>query len=79
MISSEVPSNKPPSVDVNLRRDLGKYAGAAVEAMNMIGAIAEDIAAIRLKPVCETNLIIWDKNTGELIHHYRSPEKPQND
>ena len=42
--------------------------GVAVEAMNMIGATAEDIAAIGITNQRETT-IIWDKNTGEPIHH----------
>ena len=50
------------------RRDLGKYAGVAVEAMNMIGATASDIAAIGITNQRETT-IVWDKNTGEPIHH----------
>ena len=42
--------------------------GVAVEAMNMIGATAEDIAAIGITNQRETT-IVWDKNTGEPIHH----------
>ena len=42
--------------------------GVAVEAMNMIGAAAEDIAAIGITNQRETT-IVWDKNTGEPIHH----------
>ena len=37
--------------------------GVAVEAMNMIGATAEDIAAIGITNQRET-AIVWDKNTG---------------
>ena len=42
--------------------------GVAVEAMNMIGATAEDIAAIGITNQRETT-IVWDKETGEPIHH----------
>ena len=42
--------------------------GVAVEAMNMIGAEAEDIAAIGITNQRETT-IVWDKNTGEPINH----------
>ena len=42
--------------------------GVAVEAMNMIGAAAEDIAAIGITNQRETT-IVWDKNTGEPIYH----------
>ncbi len=42
--------------------------GVAVEAMNMIGATATDIAAIGITNQRETT-IVWDKNTGEPIHH----------
>ena len=38
--------------------------GVAVEAMNMISAAAEDIAAIGITNQRET-AIVWDKNTGE--------------
>lgn len=37
--------------------------GVAVEAMNMISASAEDIAAIGITNQRET-AIVWDKNTG---------------
>ena len=42
--------------------------GVAVEAMNMIGATAQDIAAIGITNQRET-VIIWDKETGEPIYH----------
>lgn len=42
--------------------------GVAVEAMNMIGATAEEIAAIGITNQRET-AIVWDKNTGEPIYH----------
>lgn len=42
--------------------------GVAVEAMNKIGASAEDIAAIGITNQRET-VIVWDKNTGEPVCH----------
>ncbi len=42
--------------------------GVAVEAMSMIGATAQDIAAIGITNQRET-VIIWDKETGEPIYH----------
>ncbi|MDE6388490.1 MAG: glycerol kinase GlpK [Lachnospiraceae bacterium] len=42
--------------------------GVAVEAMNMIGVTAEEIAAIGITNQRET-VIIWDKHTGEPIYH----------
>lgn len=42
--------------------------GVAVEAMNKIGAVAEDIAAIGITNQRET-AIVWDKNTGVPIYH----------
>ena len=42
--------------------------GVAVEAMNMIGASAEDIAAIGITNQRET-AIVWDKNTGEPVYN----------
>ncbi len=42
--------------------------GVAVEAMNKIGASAQDIAAIGITNQRETT-IVWDKNTGEPIYH----------
>ena len=42
--------------------------GVAVEAMNMISAEAEDIAAIGITNQRETT-VVWDKETGEPIHH----------
>ncbi|MEF9945571.1 MAG: glycerol kinase GlpK [Lachnospiraceae bacterium] len=41
--------------------------GVAVEAMNMIGATAKDIAAIGITNQRET-AIVWDKKTGEPVH-----------
>lgn len=42
--------------------------GVAVEAMNMIGASARDIAAIGITNQRET-AIVWDKNTGIPVYH----------
>ena len=42
--------------------------GVAVEAMNMIGAAAEEIAAIGITNQRET-VVIWDKHTGEPVYH----------
>ena len=42
--------------------------GVAVEAMNKIGAGAEDIAAIGITNQRET-AIVWDKNTGLPVYH----------
>ncbi len=42
--------------------------GVAVEAMNKIGAVAGDIAAIGITNQRET-AIVWDKNTGEPVYH----------
>lgn len=42
--------------------------GVAVEAMNMIGASAQDIAAIGITNQRET-AIVWDKNTGVPVYH----------
>lgn len=42
--------------------------GVAVEAMNMIGASAADIAAIGITNQRET-AIVWDKRTGDPVYH----------
>ena len=42
--------------------------GVAVEAMNMIGASAEEIAAIGITNQRET-VIVWDKHTGIPVYH----------
>ena len=42
--------------------------GVAVEAMNKIGATADEIAAIGITNQRET-AIVWDKNTGEPVCH----------
>ena len=41
--------------------------GVAVEAMNMIGVTADEIAAIGITNQRETT-IVWDKNTGEPVY-----------
>ena len=42
--------------------------GVAVEAMNRIGATAENVAAIGITNQRET-AIVWDKKTGEPVYH----------
>lgn len=42
--------------------------GVAVEAMNMIGVTAQEVAAIGITNQRET-VIIWDKHTGEPVYH----------
>ena len=42
--------------------------GVAVEAMNMIGASAKDIAAIGITNQRET-AIVWDRHTGVPVYH----------
>ncbi len=42
--------------------------GVAVEAMNIIGATAEEIAAVGITNQRETS-VVWDKNTGEPVYH----------
>ena len=42
--------------------------GVAVEAMNMIGATAKDIAAIGITNQRET-AIVWDRYTGVPVYH----------
>ncbi len=42
--------------------------GVAVEAMNMIGVTAKEIAAIGITNQRET-VIVWDKHTGEPVYH----------
>ena len=45
----------------------GAQLGVAVEAMNKIGASAEDIAAIGITNQRET-AVVWDRNTGEPVY-----------
>ena len=42
--------------------------GVALSAMNQIGALAEDIAAIGITNQRETT-IVWDRDTGEPVYH----------
>ena len=59
---------KPGWVEHDANEIWSSQLGVAVEAMNKIGAEASDIAAIGITNQRET-AIIWDKNTGEPIHH----------
>ena len=58
---------KPGWVEQDAGEIWASQLGVAVEAMNMIGASAEDIAAIGITNQRETT-IIWDKNTGEPVY-----------
>ncbi len=59
---------KPGWVEHDANEIWSSQLGVAVEAMNKIGAAAEDIAAIGITNQRET-AIVWDKNTGEPIYH----------
>lgn len=59
---------KPGWVEHDANEIWSTQLGVAVEAMSKIGASAEDIAAIGITNQRET-AIVWDKNTGEPIHH----------
>ena len=59
---------KPGWVEHDANEIWSSQLGVAVEAMNKIGAEASDIAAIGITNQRET-AIVWDKNTGEPIHH----------
>ena len=59
---------KPGWVEDDVDEMWASMLGVAVEAMNMIGAAAENIAAIGITNQRET-AIVWDKNTGEPIYH----------
>ena len=59
---------KPGWVEHDANEIWSSQLGVAVEAMNKIGAEATDIAAIGITNQRET-AIVWDKNTGEPIHH----------
>ena len=58
---------KPGWVEQDAGEIWASQLGVAVEAMNMIGATAEDIAAIGITNQRETT-IVWDKNTGEPVY-----------
>ena len=60
--------SKPGWVEHDADEIWASQLGVAVEAMNMIGATAQDIAAIGITNQRET-VIIWDKETGEPIYH----------
>ncbi len=59
---------RPGWVEHNADEIWASQLGVAVEAMNKIGASAEDIAAIGITNQRET-AIVWDKNTGEPVYH----------
>lgn len=59
---------KPGWVEHDASEIWSSQLGVAVEAMNKIGASAEDIAAIGITNQRET-VIVWDKNTGEPVYH----------
>ena len=58
---------KPGWVEQDAGEIWASQLGVAVEAMNMIGATAADIAAIGITNQRETT-IVWDKNTGEPVY-----------
>lgn len=59
---------KPGWVEHNANEIWSTQLGVAVEAMQNIGATADDIAAIGITNQRET-AIVWDKETGEPIYH----------
>lgn len=59
---------KPGWVEHDANEIWSTQLGVAVEAMQKIGATAEDIAAIGITNQRET-AIVWDKTTGEPIYH----------
>lgn len=59
---------KPGWVEHDANEIWSSQLGVAVEAMNKIGATADDIAAIGITNQRET-AIVWDKNTGEPVYH----------
>ena len=59
---------QPGWVEHNADEIWSSQLGVAVEAMNKIGASADDIAAIGITNQRET-AIVWDKNTGEPVYH----------
>ena len=58
---------KPGWVEHDANEIWSSQLGVAVEAMNKIGAVAGDIAAIGITNQRETT-IVWDKHTGEPIY-----------
>ena len=59
---------KPGWVEHDANEIWSNQLGVAVEAMQKVGAEAQDIAAIGITNQRET-AIVWDKNTGEPIYH----------
>lgn len=59
---------KPGWVEHDANEIWSTQLGVAVEAMSKVGASASDIAAIGITNQRETT-IVWDKNTGEPVHH----------
>ena len=59
---------KPGWVEHDANEIWSTQLGVAVEAMQKIGASAQDIAAIGITNQRETT-IVWDKNTGEPVYH----------
>lgn len=59
---------KPGWVEHDANEIWSTQLGVAVEAMQKIGAAAQDIAAIGITNQRETT-IVWDKNTGEPVYH----------
>ncbi len=59
---------KPGWVEHDANEIWSSQLGVAVEAMTKIGATAKDIAGIGITNQRET-AIVWDKTTGEPIHH----------
>ena len=59
---------KPGWVEHNANEIWSTQLGVAVEAMQNIGATADDIAAIGITNQRET-AIVWDKETGEPVYH----------
>lgn len=58
---------KPGWVEQDANEIWSNQLGVAVEAMQKVGAVAEDIAAIGITNQRET-AIVWDKNTGEPVY-----------
>ena len=59
---------KPGWVEHNANEIWSTQLGVAVEAMQQVGATAEDIASIGITNQRETT-IVWDKNTGEPVYN----------
>lgn len=59
---------KPGWVEHDANEIWSTQLGVAVEAMQKIGATAEDIVGIGITNQRETT-IVWDKNTGEPVYH----------